>query len=319
MARDKERRSVLRRFVSAVVLVVIGFILVSVIASNSGYDSTEINEIGLIYEGGVIQDKVYKGLLEPGATNNRVGLGSTVYRYRIDQRSWIAKAGDTTDTVPVTIVSEDDVRLSVEYQLYFKLNLDEDTLRKFHENLGVKTAAWTTGGWVEMLQTYFDPQVERALEAAGLKFKWRDLYGSEEARIAFQDDTVANLKRNIFEVIGDDYFCGPAYTGPGSECGDFTFIVGKPTPTNPEIVAAVESEQTARAATVAQQQENERIRTQLEVERELVELYGPQGALLRDAIDSGRIQIMVVPQGSDVTVPTPSGGQPAPPTDEPSE
>ena len=87
MARDREARSILRKLVTLLIFVVIGVIVISTIASNSGYDSTEINEIGLIYEGGVIQDKVYKGLLEPGATNNRVGLGSTVYRYRIDQRS----------------------------------------------------------------------------------------------------------------------------------------------------------------------------------------------------------------------------------------
>ena len=114
MARDRSSRSVIGRLVTWLVFIIIGVILFSIIASNSGYDSTEINEIGLIYEGGVVQDKSYKGLLDPGSTNNRVGLGSTVYRYRIDQRSWIAKAGDTTDTVPVTIVSEDDVRLSVE-------------------------------------------------------------------------------------------------------------------------------------------------------------------------------------------------------------
>lgn len=275
-------------------------LLLAVFAAGCGISSTEINEIGLIYEGGVIQDKTYKGLLKTGSTNNQVGVGSEVYRYRIDQRSWVTGQ----DTEPVQVVSDDEVRLAVDYQLYFKLNTDETILRRFHENLGVKTNAWTKAGWVELLNIYFDPQIERALEVAALKHNWRDLFGSEESRVAFQKDTVTTLKRLIEEVIGDDYFCGPAYNGPGTDCGDFTFTVGKPYPVNEGIITAVEDEQKAGAETIAQEQRNERIRKELEAERELVELYGPNGALLRDAIRSGKIQFMVVPSGVDVAVPT---------------
>lgn len=282
--------------------------VLAVTTAGCGLADTEINEIGLIYTGGLIEDRAYKGLLEPGANNNQVGYGSEVYRYRTDQRSYIAGTREGADTAPVEVVSEDDVRLAVEYQLYFKLNRDEPVLRRFHENLGVKTQAWTPAGWTELLRTYFEPQIERALEAAALQHPWRDLYASEEARVAFQGLTVRNLKDNIREVIGDDYFCGPAYAGPGSQCGDFTFTVGKPTPTNTGIVDAVEREQTAVAATIAQQQETQRVQAELEAELLTVELYGPQGALLREAIRSGQVQLMVVPQGSDITVPSSAVG-----------
>jgi hypothetical protein len=283
-------------------------IVLAVAGTACGLASSAVNEVCLIYEGGLTQDKVFRGILEPGSTNNSVGVGSDTYCYRIDQRTYIA--GDPNrgrvDTQPVVVVSDDDVQLATDYQLYFTVNQDEEILRQFHENLGVKTQAWTDVGWTQLLQEYFAPQIERAMEAAALKHEWRDLYGSEETRRAFQTDTVANLKRNINEVIGADYFCGPAYQGPGDECGDFTFTVGKPTPTNVEIIAAVEAEQQAAAATIAQEQENARIRAELEVERELVDLYGAQGALLREAIKSGKVTFYAIPSDGSVPIPAPA-------------
>ena len=294
-----------KRIAAALVLVILAGA-----GSGCGRAGSAINEIGLIYTGGVVEDKAYKGLLKPGATWNPVGWGSAVYRYRIDQRSLIAGPGggreQGPDLPPVTVVSDDDVRLNVDFQLYFKLNREEKTLRKFHENLGVKTDAWTTEGWLQMLREYFSPQIERAMEAEALRYKWRDLFGKEDTRIEFQNATVTRLKDHIREVIGDDYFCGPAYNGPGSECGSFTFTVGKPTPVNEDIVRAVESEQTAVARTVAQEQENTRINKELEVERTLVALYGAQGALLREAIKSGKVTFMPIPPGTDIAVPAPT-------------
>lgn len=265
---------------------------------------SEINERCLIYSGGIVEDKAYTGVLEPGATAESIGFGSTTYCYRTDQRSYIG-AVEGGDTGSVEVASNDDVRLVVDYQLYFKLNQEEDTLRKFHENLGVKTEAWEEEGWREMLRQYFEPQIARAMEKAALNHDWRDLYGSEEARLAFQQETVTNLRANIRDVIGDDYFCGPAYDGPGTDCGAFTFTVSKPVPTNPSIIESVEAEQRAKADTLAQEQENQRIAKELEAERTLVELYGSDGALLREAIRNGQVQIMVVPEGSQTPIALP--------------
>src|SRR5687768_7973171 len=81
-----------------------------------GLENSETNEIGLIYSGGVVEDKEFIGILRPGATAKATGYGSTTYRYRIDQRSYIgAPEGKQRDTGPVQVVSEDDVRMRVEY------------------------------------------------------------------------------------------------------------------------------------------------------------------------------------------------------------
>lgn len=280
-------------------------LLLTVSGSACGMESSEINEIGITYSGGWIEDKEFKGFLEPGASNNSTGFGSKTYRYRTDQRTFIAgpqianqSEDRQPDVGPVEIVSDDDVRLLVEYQLYFKINRDKDVLRKFHENLGVKTGAWNTDGWRQLLQQYFAPQIERAMEASGLKAKWRDLYGSEEARIRFQDETVARLKEAIREVIGDEYFCGPQYNGPGTPCGSYTFTVGKPTPVNAQIKEAVEAEQTSVSREQAANAENRRIQAEVAGKRALVDLYGQQGAALLEVVNSGKVNQIIINQGA---------------------
>lgn len=277
-------------------------LLAVLVMTGCGLAGSETNEIGLVYEGGMVQDKTYRGILKPGSTSNSVGLGSEVYRYRIDQRSYIA--GKDGDTAPVQVVSKDDVRMLVDYQLYFTLNQAEKVLKKFHERLGRKTDAWTEEGWDKMLREYFAPQIERSLESAALQHNWRDLYGSENARRQFQDQTVAALKTAIKTVIGDDYFCGPSYDGH-NDCGDYTFTVGKPTPVNADIVTAIEAEQKAVAQTIAQEQTNQRIAKELEAERNLVALYGPQWAVLREAVRSGKLQSIILDPTGRVTVPVP--------------
>lgn len=260
-----------------------------------GLEDSQTNEIGLVYSGGITEDKKFKEFLPAGSTAKATGYGSTTYRYRIDQRSYRGDAKNNgADAAPIVVVSNDDQRLKVDYQLYFKLNQDPKILRKFHENIGIKTKAWTEEGWRQMLRDYFEPQIERSMEAAALAYDWRDLYASEETRVKFQGDAIDRIKAAITDVVGADYFCGPAYDGPKTPCGDFTMTVGKPEPVNEGLVAAIEREQTNVAATSAQEQENARINKELEVERILVELYGPQGALLREAIKSGKVQQFII-------------------------
>ena len=197
------------------------------------------------------------------------------------------------------------MRLVVDYQLYFKLNLEPKMLRKFHENIGVKTQGWTEDGWNAMLRDYFEPQIERSLEAAALQYGWDKLYSDEATRRAFQADTVQRLKGAIKEVVGDDYFCGPDYVA-GGECGDFTFTVGKPQLANQDLIAAIESEETAKRQTQAQSEKNATAQSKLEIDRELIEMYGPQGALIAKAIESGKVTFYVLPDGSTVPVPAPA-------------
>lgn len=279
-------------------------VLLTLAGTACGLKGSEINERCLIYSGGLVEDKAFQGFLEPGATAKSTGFGSETYCYRTDQRSYIGKA-EGGDTGPTPFVSKDDVRMVSEFQLYFKLNLDDEPFQEFHTNLGVKTHAWGEDGWAQMLREYFEPQIDRAIESAGLLHGWRDLYTSEEHRAQFNNEVVAKLKGNIDTVIGGNYFCGPSYNGPGTPCGEFTFTVGKPRPENPEIVQAVEAQQTAQARLDAQATENQRIAAQVSGERELVALYGPEFAVLLEAIRSGKVGQIIVDGANRSVVPVP--------------
>jgi SPFH domain / Band 7 family len=280
-------------------------IVLLLLLGGCGVAGTEINETGLVYSGGVVENKEFKKILPPGETAQSVGMGSEVYRYRTDQRSYIA--AEEGDTSPVEVVSKDGVRMRVGYQLYFKLNRDPEVLRAFHENLGVKEQAWTPEGWVSMLRVYFEPQIERAMEIAALQSNWRDLFASEEARKSFQAATIDNLRNQMRDVIGGDYFCGPGYEGPGDDCSDFTLSMDKPEVINVAIVEAIEGEQIATQEVAAQTQENERIRKELEAQREQIAALGPDMYVLLEAIESDKdIGLMQLPQGSDVNVPAPA-------------
>lgn len=247
--------------------------LLSVLAAGCSVASSAINETCLIYSGGIVEDKSFEKILPPGSTNNGIGVGSEAFCYPNDQRSWVSGQ----DAPDVEVVSSDEIRLLVPYQLYFTINTKEDVIREFHENIGVKVEAWKAEGWVNMLNTYFAPQVDRAMDEAALKFDWRDLRSSEKARQEFQREVVISLKRKVTEVIGGDYFCGPSYTGAeDSPCGDFTFTVGKPEPTNDKLVTAIEQEQINQANVAAQEAENLRIEAESNGIEFLIDRLGPE-------------------------------------------
>lgn len=288
-----------------IVIALVGILIFG--ASSCGLASSKINELCLVYTGGITQDAEFEQLLKPGSNNNSIGMGSTPYCYKIDQRSYIANADENKgDTAPVEVVSKDTTRMGVEYQLYFTLNQDENILREFHENLGVKTEAWTDEGWRQLLVEYFEPQIERSLESAALNYNWRDLYSSEETRKEFQSTVIANVKKNLNEVIGNDYFCGPEYTTAGDKCGDFKFTVGKPYPKNEDIVGAVESEQTAAAATNAQAQKNAQIEAEVNGQRQIVELWGADNATILEAIKSGKVGMFIIGNDGELSVTPPA-------------
>ncbi len=271
-------------------LLTLAFLTLALLLTACNPQSSAINEIGLIYGGGTFEEKEYKGVFQPGRTNELIGLGDDVYLYRIDQRSWIGRDGKgvQTDRPPVEFVTRDGVRMRAPFEMYFTLNQEEGVLRSFHENIGVKTDAWTAKGWVSMLQTYVDPPLERAADAAGLSHDMRPLYATDEARRKFQGQVTATFKRNLTEIIGGNYFCGPSYQKPGDPCGEVTFTVGKPEPVNAEIVQAIEAEQKAVADELAQRRENLRIATELRARRDEVALYGPFVYAYLQAIEAAR-------------------------------
>jgi hypothetical protein len=291
---------------------VIGGLIVAVIVIIAlfnifNFADTDANRIGLHYGGGVIEDKKFKSIIPPGSTNKLIGPGDTVYTYPIDQRSYII-GGDGADTDAadeVTVVSKDNVRLGVRVQVYFTLNRDKDTLKSFHERIGLKTEAYEDDGWNDMLQSYFRPQIDRALAAVATNYGWAELYNNEAKKSAFQTAAAKEFTRLLPAAVGGDYFCGPGYNG-NNDCGELSFTVQKPMPLDKGIIDGLEAKQRAELAKATQEQKNQQVNVELQSVKQQVAMLGAQGYLLKSAIESGKIQFMVIPQNGNVSIPLPT-------------
>jgi hypothetical protein len=279
-------------------------LLLIVLFNIFNFASTDANRIGLHYGGGVIEDKKFKSIIPPGSTNKLIGPGDTVYDYPIDQRSYIiGGAGADTDSADeVTVVSKDNVRLGVRVQVYFTLNRDKNVIASFHERIGLKTDAYTERGWNDMLQSYFRPQIDRALSAVATNYNWAELYNNEAKKAEFQTAASKEFTRLLPAAVGGDYFCGPSYNG-GNNCGELSFTVQKPTPLDKGIIDGLEAKQRAELAKATQEQTNQRVNVELQSVKQQVAMLGAQGYLLKTAIESGKIQFMVIPQGTNVAIP----------------
>jgi regulator of protease activity HflC (stomatin/prohibitin superfamily) len=281
-----------------VLLVVVGL-------AGCGTLNTGVEDLTLRYGGGITEEKEYKGLIQPGTTNQFVfgsGTGDSLYHYPRTQRSWIAGETEGVDRPPVEIVTSDGVRMKVDYALYFRLNPTEEVLRRFHEDIGLKEGAWTDDGWLEMLRTYFDAPITRQLEAVGLNFSSEELRSDDVKRREFATTISQQATTEIERVVGGPYFCGPEQGG----CGNISFEVGRPELVNTGIVEAEEAKRIATLEADAQEERNRRVLTQLEATREEVEVLGPETYALIKAIESGRVSFMQLPEnGAGVTVPAP--------------
>ena len=299
--------SVKAKVIGGVVLLVV---VIIVLANLFNFADTDANKIGLHYGGGVIEDKKFKSIIPPGSTNKLIGPGDTVYSYPIDQRSYIigGAGADTEDADEVTVVSKDNVRLGVRVQVYFTLNREQPVIQSFHERIGLKTDAYTASGWDDMLQSYFRPQIDRALAAVGTNYNWAELYNNEAKKSQFQTAAAKEFTRLLPAAVGGDYFCGPSYTG-GNACGELSFTIQKPTPLDKGIIDGLEAKQRADLARQAQQQKNEQVNVELQSVKQQVAMLGANGYLLKTAIESGKIQFMVIPQNGNVSIPVPTPTQ----------
>jgi hypothetical protein len=294
-----------------VVAAILGVIVLLIVLFNVvNFADTDANRIGLHYGGGVIEDKKFKSIIPPGSTNKLIGPGDTVYTYPIDQRSYIigGAGADSATEDEVTVVSKDNVRLGVRVQVYFTLNRDKAVIQSFHERIGLKTDAYTERGWNEMLQSYFRPQIDRALAAVGTNYAWAELYNNEAKKAQFQTAAAVEFTRLLPAAVGGDYFCGPGYTG-GNACGELSFTIQKPTPLDKGIIDGLEAKQRAELAKQAQEQKNQQVNVELQSVKQQVALLGAQGYLLKSAIESGKIQFMVIPQNGNVSIPVPTQTQ----------
>ena len=256
--------------------------------------STKPDQVGLHYSAGPLSATEFADCIEP---SKRVwdGPADIHVAYPAGQRTYdFSTTSPNPDSAPFTVATVDNQELTVEGVISFRLNTDCDTLREFHEQIGNKYDARmdknkTSDGWREMLSVYLNQPLKRAMNEAAQGLEWKALYNDPATKAEWEKQVTKLLPQYIKQATGGDYF------------QDFSLTLQKPTPPA-ELLAALKNKEVAVEDNLAQEAKNQTVQTEAQSIRELVDILGPDGYNVYQAIKDGKIDVMPIPQGSSVIV-----------------
>jgi regulator of protease activity HflC (stomatin/prohibitin superfamily) len=221
----------------------------------------------LHYTGGPVQGTHFKEEVSPGTRTKFYGLLENFYFLPATQRNYIISAdqgrGDRHGVDTIVTPSKDRVSMSVEAAVYFKLNtrtndirgFEGGTVRRFFEQVclheygghGNCTDLSPNGGWDNMLDQYFRPQIDQAIRAEIGRYDYQQEWQDPAIRFEIQNAVGPILKERINRALGGEFFCGPDSTR--TSCTNFGFVLQAVNP--PQEVGQAFS-QTAAAAQLVQ-------------------------------------------------------------------
>ncbi|SDM22866.1 SPFH domain-containing protein [Nonomuraea jiangxiensis] len=214
------------------------------IGALGGMESTSGGEVAVIRDGGPLDDNKVRQVIDPGSGLTWTGMWSATHLYPAQQRFYTitadAKRATTLGVDVVTVPSSDGVNLGIEGTLYFTLNLDHETLKKFDDMYGTRTFraqddrslyAWDgDDGWTAFFGQAVRPVIDNALRSRLGAMRCAELVPScsllqspgaatdlkpqdSNATIARVQDAVNGaLARDLPATLGGDFFTGLRFT-----------------------------------------------------------------------------------------------------------
>ncbi|MFG3439893.1 SPFH domain-containing protein [Nonomuraea sp. NPDC047897] len=261
--------------------------LAAALVTGCSITTPEPDQKGIVYDAGMFSDTTFQNCIEPGARDVS-GWGDQGFVYPNGQRTFEFADKQGAESKPLSVVTKDNLEMTVAGVATFSLTTDCATLRRFHEQIGLKFKAYTDEGWNRLLGVYIGQPLDRAMDAAAKAYGWKDLFSNPAIKQEWEKSVATYAAQFIKEQGGAGFF------------GGFSVTLQQPQP--PQGVRdALASAQQAVEENTAQKAKNEKARTEMEAIKALVDVLGPEGTVMWQAIKDGRVQF-VISDGSAVAV-----------------
>lgn len=268
---------------------------------------TQADQQGLRYSGGFLfaEAPAFMECQPPSSQSYGADAGDNTYVYPAGQRTFtfrsdpanpaVAAPGADSPSLTVSAPSPgggQPIVMTVAGVVTFTPNFSNcDAFREFHEQIGRKVDAWTPEGWVKMIGTYIKDPTDRAVDNGALGFDWVQLSSDANAKARWEQTVASQLPEMI-------------RTLSGAEKGKDYFTVNTVLLQRPDlpadVVAAIQRTEAARQE--AQTADQVRIAAEsFPGGLAAYQAFQAQQAI-NDAIRSGRVQVLPVPQGSPIIV-----------------
>lgn len=273
------------------IIIAVGLILA--LAGCSSME-TQADEQGIRYEGGIIfaQAPVFKSCQLP-SQQTYGDPGDGTYIYPAGQRTLKFSADPGSDSPPITVSAPSPgggqpIVLTVSGVVTFTPNFNDcGIFQAFHEQIGRKFSAYTPEGWAEMIRTYIKDPTDRAADNAALGFDWVQLSSDAAVKTQWEQAVAAALPGMIRQLAGGDYF---TINGVLLQRPDLPA----------DVVAAIQRTEAAR----------QEAKTAEQIQAAAANFPGgiaayqafQQQQAINDAIRSGNVKVLPVPQGSPIIV-----------------
>lgn len=283
--------------------------LVTLLASaGCSIANTTAAEVALQYEGGPLDSKAYYSCVMP-STRDVNDVNDVHYYYLAGQTDFTFGDGREMDSASLTSTTKDSQEIKVSGTIKFTLNTScgvftdpagkkwpGGVLQYFHELIGMKYSAANeeggqplNDGWNRMLRNYLGAALDRATDNEALNHEWQRLYSDTATKAKWEKDVLRQLPAVLKSLTqGVDVFKINAV------------LLQKPG-IAPKLVDGLTEKQAAQLRADA-----------VEVDKQAAanfeggiagyQAYQRQQAINEAIKRSGKIEILPVPQGSDVIV-----------------
>lgn len=168
------------------------------------------DQFGLSYDAGPFVGTEYQGCFKPGEREVD-GPFDQQFLYPAGERTFEFTGGEMAESVPLQALSSDNIQMTVSGVVTFELNTNCDTLRAFHEDIGLKYGASSDGlsDWNGLLGVYLGQPLQRAVNVAVGGYDWKTQ--AYDAAGTVRTDLEARVRTelpNFIAGVGDaeDFF-----------------------------------------------------------------------------------------------------------------